>query len=126
MLYFSGTVKNTDGEVLAGAEVDYWQNDNSAKYSNFDSNAPDFNLRGRFKTDENGKFTVKTIQAIPYSIPDQSPTGEFLGYMEQHPMRPAHEHLMFKADGHETLITQVFFEGDKWMETELLNVYVMN
>lgn len=62
---------------------------------------------------------MKTIQAIPYSIPGQSPTGEFLGYMEQHPMRPAHEHLMFKADGHETLITQVFFEGDKWMETDV-------
>lgn len=119
VLYFSGTVKNTDGEILAGAEVDYWQNDNSAKYSNFDSDAPDFNLRGRFKTDENGQFTLKTIQAIPYSIPDQGPTGEFLGYMEQHPMRPAHEHIMFKAEGHETLITQVFFEGDEWMETDV-------
>lgn len=119
VLYFSGTVKNVDGEALANAEVDFWQNDNSAKYSNFDSDAPDFNLRGRFKTDENGKFTVKTIQAVPYPIPDQGPTGEFLGYMDQHPMRPAHLHIMFKAPGHETLITQVFFEGDEWMETDV-------
>ncbi|MCC4722877.1 catechol 1,2-dioxygenase [Salinicoccus sp. RF5] len=119
VLYFSGTVKSVEGEPLANAEVDYWQNDNSAKYSNFDSDAPDYNLRGRFKTDENGKFTVKTIQAVPYPIPDQGPTGEFLGYMEQHPMRPAHLHIMFKAPGHETLITQVFFEGDEWMETDV-------
>lgn len=119
LFYFSGTVKNVDGEVLKNAEVDFWQNDSSAKYSNFDSDAPDFNLRGRFVTDDEGKFTVKTFLPLPYSIPDQGPTGEFLGYMDQHPMRPAHLHIMFKAEGHETLITQVFFEGDEWMETDV-------
>ena len=96
-----------------------WQNDNSGKYSAFDSDAPRYNLRGHFFTDENGDFTVQTIVPLPYSIPDQGPTGEFLKYMDQHPMRPAHLHIMFEAENHETLITQVFFEDDEWLETDV-------
>ncbi|WP_240375950.1 dioxygenase [Bacillus piscicola] len=119
LFYFKGNVSSVDGQPLANARVEMWQNDASGKYSAFDSDAPRYNLRGHFYTDENGDFEVKTIVPLPYSIPDQGPTGEFLEYMDQHPMRPAHLHLMFEADGHETLITQVFFEGDEWLETDV-------
>ncbi|SDH28267.1 catechol 1,2-dioxygenase, partial [Alteribacillus persepolensis] len=112
-------VSNTEGKPLANTRVEFWQNDHSAKYSNFDSDAPDFNLRGHFYTDENGDFEVKTIVPVPYSIPTDGPTGEFLEYMEQHSMRPAHLHIMFEAQGHDTLITQVFFEGDEWLESDV-------
>lgn len=118
-LIFKGNVRNVDGKPLANIRVEMWQNDKSGKYSAFDSDAPRYNLRGHFFTDENGNFEVESIVPVPYSIPDQGPTGEFLGYMDQHPMRPAHLHLMFEAEGHETLITQVFFEGDEWLETDV-------
>ncbi|MFS0575091.1 dioxygenase [Sporosarcina sp. 179-K 3D1 HS] len=119
VMYFSGNVSSTDGKPLANTRVEMWQNDASGKYSAFDSDAPRYNFRGHFFTDENGDFTVKTIVPLPYSIPTDGPTGEFLEYTEQHPMRPAHLHLMFEAEGHETLITQVFFEGDEWLETDV-------
>ncbi|GIN19540.1 MAG TPA: catechol 1,2-dioxygenase [Bacillus bacterium] len=119
VLYFKGSVSNTDGMPLGNIRVEMWQNDNTGKYSAFDSDAPRYNLRGHFDTDENGNFEVKTIVPLPYSIPTDGPTGEFLEYMDQHPMRPAHLHLMFEAEGHETLITQVFFEGDEWLETDV-------
>ncbi|WP_158738092.1 dioxygenase [Alteribacillus sp. YIM 98480] len=119
VLYFSGNVSNTAGKPLANTRVEMWQNDNSAKYSAFDSDAPRYNLRGHFYTDENGDFTVKTIVPVPYSIPTEGPTGEFLNYLDQHSMRPAHLHIMFEAEGHDTLITQVFFEGDKWLESDV-------
>ncbi|WP_225220948.1 dioxygenase family protein [Bacillus norwichensis] len=119
VLIFKGNVSSTDGMPLANAKVEMWQNDNTGKYSAFDADAPKYNLRGHFFTDEDGNFEVKSIVPLPYSIPDQGPTGEFLEYMDQHPMRPAHLHFMFEADGHETLITQVFFEGDKWLETDV-------
>jgi len=119
VMYFSGNVSSTDGKPLANARVEMWQNDASGKYSAFDSDAPRYNFRGHFFTDDNGDFTVKTIVPLPYSIPTDGPTGEFLEYTEQHPMRPAHLHLMFEAEGHETLITQVFFEGDEWLETDV-------
>ncbi|PID20266.1 catechol 1,2-dioxygenase [Sporosarcina sp. P3] len=119
VMYFSGNVSNTNGEPLEKVRVEMWQNDASGKYSSFDSDAPKYNFRGHFYTDENGDFEVKTIVPLPYSIPTDGPTGEFLDYTDQHPMRPAHLHLMFEAEGHETLITQVFFEGDEWLETDV-------
>lgn len=119
LFYFKGNVSNVDGKKLANAKVEFWQNDDTHLYSGFDSDAPKYNLRGHFYTDDNGDFEVKTIVPAAYSIPDQGPTGEFLDYTGQHPMRPAHLHIMFEAEGHDTLITQVFFEGDKWLETDV-------
>jgi|SRR5690625_2316731 len=119
LFYFKGNVSNIDGKALKDVRIEMWQNDSSGKYSAFDSDAPRYNLRGHFYTDENGDFEVKTIVPLPYSIPDQGPTGEFLQYMDQHSMRPAHLHFMFEAEGHESLITQVFFEGDEWLETDV-------
>jgi len=119
VLYFKGSVTNTEGRIMSNTRVEIWHNDNNATYSGFDSDAPKYNLRGHFYTDENGNFEVKTIVPVPYPIPTKGPTGEFLEYIDQHPMRPAHLHLMFEAEGHETLITQVFFEGDEWLETDV-------
>lgn len=119
ILYFKGNVSNVEGKKLANVRVEIWHNDASAKYSGFDSDAPKYNLRGHFYTDENGDFEVKTIMPLPYSIPTGGPTGEFLEYIDQHPMRPAHLHLMFEAEGHETLITQVFSKDDEYLENDV-------
>ena len=118
-MYFKGNVSSVNGQPIANCRVEMWQNDASGKYSAFDSDAPRYNFRGHFYTDENGNFEVRHIVPLPYSIPTDGPTGEFLEYTDQHPMRPAHLHFMFEADGHETLITQVFFEGDEWLETDV-------
>ncbi|MBE1554314.1 dioxygenase [Sporosarcina limicola] len=119
VMYFKGNVSSTNGQPLAKARIEMWQNDATRKYSAFDSDAPRYNFRGHFYTQENGDFEVKSIVPLPYSIPTDGPTGEFLEYTDQHPMRPAHLHFMFEAEGHETLITQVFFEGDEWLETDV-------
>ncbi|PID01068.1 catechol 1,2-dioxygenase [Sporosarcina sp. P2] len=119
VLYFKGNVSNVDGEALGNVKVEMWHNDSDATYSAFDSVAPKYNLRGHFYTDENGNFEVKTILPTPYPIPTNGPTGEFLEYADKQPMRPAHLHLMFEAEGHETLITQVFPDDDKWLENDV-------
>lgn len=119
LLIFHGNVSSVTGEVLAGANVEWWQDDADGLYSNFDSPAPAFNLRGQFKTDENGNFTAKAIVPIPYQIPTAGPTGVFTRAAGYHPYRPAHIHIKFTAPGHEPLITQVFFEGDQWLETDV-------
>ncbi|MGE7686768.1 hypothetical protein [Peribacillus simplex] len=33
--------------------------------------------------------------------------------------RPAHLHFIIDAEGHDQLITQVFFDGDEWLETDV-------
>ncbi|AQQ54646.1 dioxygenase family protein [Planococcus lenghuensis] len=117
-LVFRGNVSSVDGP-LANTKVEWWQDDAEGLYSNYDSPAPAFNLRGQFYTDDNGDFEVQSIVPIPYQIPTDGPTGEFTFAAGYHAYRPAHIHIKFEHEGHETLITQVFFEGDKWLETDV-------
>jgi len=35
-------------------------------------------------------------------------------------MRPAHVHFLVDAPGHEPLITHVFIEGDKYLDTDVV------
>src|SRR5699024_9201260 len=63
-LIFRGNVSSVNGQKLANTKVEFWQNDADGLYSNFDSDAPDFNLRGHFYTDENGDFEVHSIVPI--------------------------------------------------------------
>lgn len=117
-LKFFGNVSSINGPI-GNTKVEWWQDDADGLYSNYDSTAPDFNLRGQFYTDENGDFEVESIVPIPYQIPTNGPTGEFTFAAGYHAYRPAHIHIKFEHEGHETLITQVFFEGDQWLETDV-------
>src|SRR3984893_9536964 len=51
----SGKVSDVEnGEPLAGAVLDVWQGATNGLYENQDDNQPNYNLRGRFKTDRDG------------------------------------------------------------------------
>ncbi|HDR8072458.1 TPA: catechol 1,2-dioxygenase [Bacillus cereus] len=118
-LVFYGNVTSVNGHGLTNTKVEWWQNDNEGLYSNFESSAPDYNLRGHFFTGENGDFEVHSIVPTPYQILPDGPIGEFVRAAGFNPYRPAHIHLKFEKEGYETLITQVFFKGDKWLETDV-------
>lgn len=113
-LIFTGNVSSVNGP-LGNTKVEWWQDDADGLYANFDSTAPDFNLRGTFYTDENGDFEARSIVPIPYQIPTNGPTGEFTFAAGYHAYRPAHIHMKFTHEGHETLITQVYFEGSDYL-----------
>lgn len=38
----------------------------------------------------------------------------------RHPMRPAHVHFLVNAKGYEPLITHVFVEGDKYIDSDVV------
>ncbi len=117
-MVFSGRVRDLDGAPLPGVTVDMWQAGNDGTYSGFVGDAPRTNLRGRMLTDENGKFTVRTIRPAPYQIPNSGPTGEFLDMIGRHSWRPAHFHFVLDAPGHEELTTQLYFRGGEWLDGE--------
>lgn len=119
VLIFSGTLKGTDGKPIPNAMVELWHCDANGDYSHFVEGVPLYNLRGQFQTDEEGRFEVQTRVPVPYKIPDQGPTGEFLGFIDHHAYRPAHLHFRIEPKGYEKLITQGFFEGDPWIETDV-------
>lgn len=120
-LVVRGRVLSSDGSPLAGAVVDHWQADAHGFYSHFHPSAPDGNLRGRFQTNDNGEFEIHTVVPAPYMIPHEGPTGRLLMAAGWHPWRPAHLHYFVDADGHDRLTTQLYFAGDRWVDTDVAN-----
>jgi len=120
-LVFFGTVRTPDGQPIVGALLDVWQADATvpATYSNIDPGQPDFNLRGKLKTDEQGRFELTTIRPAPYHIPDQGPTGRLLNALGRHSWRPAHIHVKISADGYQPLTTQLYFQGDQFLDSDV-------
>jgi catechol 1,2-dioxygenase len=121
-LLFTGSVKSADGGPVT-ALLDVWQSDGTlpGTYSNIHGDQPDFNLRGRFYTDERGQFELRTIQPVPYTIPFDGPTGRLLMALGRHPWRPAHIHVKVSAEGYRTLTTQIYFTGDQYLDSDSAN-----
>ncbi|MBV8966873.1 MAG: catechol 1,2-dioxygenase, partial [Mycobacteriaceae bacterium] len=120
-LNFSGTVTALDGEPIVGALLDIWQADATVpgSYSNIHPGQPDFNLRGKLRTDEQGRFELRTVRPAPYHIPDEGPTGRLLGVLGHHSWRPAHIHVKLTADGYGPLTTQLYFQGGEFLDSDV-------
>ena len=99
------TVKDIDGNPIAGAEVDIWETDSKGFYDvqYSDRSGPDG--RAILTSDDSGVFWFKAILPVPYPIPHDGPVGKLLKQLGRHPYRPSHMHFMFKKDGYDPLIT---------------------
>ncbi|MEA2296462.1 MAG: catechol 1,2-dioxygenase [Solirubrobacteraceae bacterium] len=120
-LVFRGTVFSTEGAPLAGAELDIWHADADGLYSNIHPGIPDWNLRGRLHTGEDGSFEVQTILPPPYEIPKHGPTGRVLSGLGRHCFRPAHLHLKVRAPQREELTSQLYFAGGEYLDDDVAN-----
>jgi catechol 1,2-dioxygenase len=118
-LVFAGQVRDLDGQPLAGAEVDFWQADAEGYYSGFAPHLPEGNLRGVVVTGPDGRFEITTIKPAPYQIPTDGPTGAMIAAAGWHPWRPAHLHLMVRAENHRQIITQLYFTGGQWLDSDI-------
>jgi protocatechuate 3,4-dioxygenase beta subunit len=120
VLFVRGTVTSADGTALPDAVIDIWQTGPDGGYDIWDERQPDYNFRGRFGVDEDGGYEFQTMVPKPYTVPTEGPVGRFLEASGQHPWRPAHIHFKVEAEGHETLITQVFFPDDPYLENDTI------
>jgi hydroxyquinol 1,2-dioxygenase len=120
-LFVQGIVRSDDGRPLAGARVDTWHSDGEGFYDvqHLDE-VGGLALRGRFRTDEAGRFRFWSIVPLYYPIPYDGPVGRMLEAQERHPYRPAHVHFMIEAPGHERLVTHVFIEGDPYLDSDVV------
>jgi len=98
---------------IEGAILDSWQAAPNGLYENQDGNQPDYNLRGRYKSDMNGTFDLIALMPTAYPVPTDGPVGELLRAAKRPADRPAHIHFIVSAPGYETLVTQIFVKGDK-------------
>jgi len=103
---------------IKGAILDTWQAATNGFYENQDENQPDYNLRGRFRTEEDGTFELIALMPTAYPVPTDGPVGELLRAAKRPPDRPAHIHFIVSAPGYETLVTQIFVSGDPIIEDD--------
>jgi protocatechuate 3,4-dioxygenase beta subunit len=120
VLFVRGTVTSTTGDPLPEAVVDVWQTGPSGGYDVWDERQPDGNFRGRIRAEGDGSYEFQTMLPKPYTVPTDGPVGRYLEAMGQHPWRPAHIHFKVTAHGHRTLVTQVFFPGDPYLENDTI------
>lgn len=115
-----GKILNEQGQPIPNAVVDVWQAASNGLYENQDSEQAEMNLRGRFKTDDNGEYELIAIMPTAYPVPTSGPVGELLAIAKRHPYRPAHIHFIVSAPDFETLVTQVFIAGDDMIDTDVV------
>jgi len=107
----AGTVLLLEGIVLGGPEcatplegalLDVWQADDAGVY---DNESPDFLFRGRLFTGADGRYSLRTVLPGRYELAP----GQF---------RPAHIHLKLEAPAHRAIVTQLYFAGDPFNESD--------
>ena len=113
-----GKVTNAEGAPIAGARVDVWQTSANGLYDIQDKDAPEWNLRGRFTTEEDGSYALVSETPVSYSIPTDGPVGRMLDATGRHGMRPAHVHFMLSAAGYRPLTTHIFVKGDEYLDSD--------
>jgi len=96
---------------LSHVMVDIWQANHEGRY---DHEGPEqearrgyYGYRIRIVTDETGWYEYETIHPAPYKA----------GPSANNP-RPSHIHYRVKHAGYKELITQLYFEGDKFNATD--------
>jgi protocatechuate 3,4-dioxygenase beta subunit len=119
-LFADCLVRNGKGEPLAGVEVDVWQSSPTGMYENQDASQADMNLRGKFVTGKDGRFRFRSVKPAGYPVPTNGPVGQMLKAQKRHPYRPAHVHFLLYKKGYKTLVTQVFVDDDKYLQSDVV------
>lgn len=117
-LFFTGQVRDTEGNPIVDADVDVWHASTQGLYENQDPTQAEWNLRGHLKTDASGTFRYRTIKPAGYPVPAGGPTEQLLKVQHRHPFRPAHLHALIYKEGFKTIPSQVYGDDDEILETD--------
>ena len=114
-----GTVRDENGQPIPGATIDVWQNAATGFYAVQQPDVqPPTNLRGVYRTDEQGRYEIRTVRPVPYPIPADGPVGELLANTGRHPWRAAHIHAKVSAAGFEPLTTHLFDRDSEYLDSD--------
>ncbi len=115
VLLMQGTVFDTNGQPLPGAQVEVWHANLKGNYSFFDKTQSAFNLRRTIIADSNGRYQFRSIVPVGYGCPPEGTTQRLLDKLGRHGRRPAHIHFFVSAPGHRKLTTQINIDGDEYL-----------
>jgi hydroxyquinol 1,2-dioxygenase len=114
----SGRVLDLEGRPIAGALLDVWQTQSSGLYDSQDESLTELHMRGKFRTDAQGRYRIRTVLPVNYPIPSDGPVGRMLRATGRHPWRPAHIHFVVSAEGYEPVTTHIFKRGDEYLGSD--------
>jgi protocatechuate 3,4-dioxygenase beta subunit len=86
--------------VVRDAVVEIWNADDKGDYDTSD----EFRFRGRYRTTADGTYRFRTI------IPGR--------YLNGGAFRPSHIHFRVTAEGHQELVSQIYFKDDPFIEND--------
>lgn len=120
LTYFHGVIVDLDtGKGIPNAVFDMWQASTNGKYDVFDpENQTRHNLRGKFRTNEEGKFFFYCLKPTEYAIDTSGPSAELLKVMGRHPYRPAHIHMMVTHPDFVGVTAQLYPRDDPYLSTD--------
>lgn len=115
--WVEGTVKDSDGNPIAGARIEVWEADDDGFY---DVQYTDGRVAGRahLYSDAEGKYAFWGLTPTPYPIPHDGPVGKMLEATGRSPMRASHLHFMVTAPMHRKLVTHIFVAGDELLKSD--------
>ena len=118
-LVVRASLEDGKGRAVAGAEVDVWHSSPEGLYENQDATQAEMNLRGRFISDQAGRFDFRSVKPAGYPIPIDGPVGELVRATRRHNYRPAHLHFMVYKPGFKTLISQIYSPDDEHIDSDV-------
>lgn len=116
--FVGGRVLDLAGKPIAGAVLDVWQAQTNGLYDSQDAHPEELHMRGKFRTDGEGRYRLRTVIPVHYPIPSDGPVGAMLKATGRHPWRPAHIHFVVSADGYEPVTTHIFDRRDPYLESD--------
>jgi protocatechuate 3,4-dioxygenase beta subunit len=118
-LLVRASIADSEGRPVAGAEVDIWHSSPEGLYENQDPSQAEMNLRGRFVTDDAGRFYFRSVKPAGYPIPIDGPVGDLVRATRRHHYRPAHLHFMIYKPGFKTMISQIYAPDDAHIDSDV-------
>jgi catechol 1,2-dioxygenase len=112
-------IEDQQGQPIEGAEVDIWHSSPVGLYENQDPEQADYNLRGKFTTDAEGRLWFRSVKPAGYPIPTDGVVGRLLRAQSRHPFRPAHIHALAFKEGYKTLISQIYADDDPNLDSDV-------
>lgn len=105
ILQLFGTVYKEDGKTpMPNCFVEVWQCQADGLYDNVST---DYLYRGSQRVAADGKYRFVTTRPVPEPVDVNSSV-----------FRPAHIHLRISAIGEQDLITQIYFAGDPYLDSD--------
>jgi catechol 1,2-dioxygenase len=118
-LVVHASVADGEGRPVAGAEVDIWHSSPEGLYENQDPTQAEMNLRGKFITDENGRFHFTSVKPAGYPIPIDGPVGDLVRVTRRHHYRPSHLHFLIVKPGFKTMVSQIYAPDDPHIDSDV-------